>query len=635
MKSKPYLPLFASAAMLSASAILTLALSLGGSAQAANFIWDGTGNWTDLSWSPGSVTGPTASTDSATVNSGTVTITSLTIDSAISIATGATLEANAQAPIGNVVLTGNLTGSGILNKTGGYSLFLQGDNSGFSGTINATASNTFFAADSAGSAAADWVLSSGAKIVNNMSGTGHLIKLGSLAGTGGTLGGGNASGAAATFEIGGNGNSTNFGGEIVDTPSGFGGGTATITKVGSGTLTLTGANNYTGGTTINAGTLNVSGGTFGTGAVTINNGGTLKTSGEWAFGGANGYGIGGNLIPSVTINTGGTLDFGSGSANGIINLVLNGGTVTGGGGFAGLFGALFLFNGNEQITAGGATTSTIAARLCLDGNNNTITVNTGSALNITSEVANITGIGGSWTNIGGFIKAGAGTLTLSGVNSYTGNTTVNQGTLSLGDGTTNTALVDTADVTVAAGCTLNLNYNGTDTIDELWLGGVQRSPGIYGAGTYSGVTISGAGTLTVLNGPSADPFADWMFTNYPAIVSPDNAPGADPDHDGIPNLLEYVLQGGNPSVSTTGTLPTLDASGVNFVFTYFRRAAATGTTQTFEYGTTLTGWTPVAIPGGSGVTVTPNTPSAGIDKVEIIVAKGINTKLFGRLQVVK
>ena len=129
------------------------------------------------------------------------------------------------------------------------------------------------------------------------------------------------------------------------------------------TLTLTGANSYSGGTTINAGTLEVSQNTFGTGAVTINNGGTLKTSGEWAFGGANGYGVVSNLIPSVTIETGGTLDFGSGgSANGISNLYLNGGTVTGGGGFEALFGALFLFDGNEKITAGGATTSTIAAR---------------------------------------------------------------------------------------------------------------------------------------------------------------------------------------------------------------------------------------------------------------------------------
>ena len=127
-----------------------------------------------------------------------------------------------------------------------------------------------------------------------------------------------------------------------------------------------------------------------------------------------------------------------------------------------------------------------------------------------------------------------------------------------------------------------------------------------------------------------------MSTNYPAIVAPDNAPTADPDNDGIDNLVEYVLQNGDPSVSTTGILPTLDASGANFVFTYYRRAAATGTTQVFQYSPDLgvTPWIPVAIPG-SGVTVTPNDPSPGIDKVEIIVAKGANTKLFGRLQVVK
>ena len=124
-----------------------------------------------------------------------------------------------------------------------------------------------------------------------------------------------------------------------------------------------------------------------------------------------------------------------------------------------------------------------------------------------------------------------------------------------------------------------------------------------------------------------------MTTSFPAIEAPDNAPTADTDNDGIANLLEYILQGGDPSVSNSGILPTLDASGENFVFTYYRRAAATGTTQTFEYGTTLSGWTPVAIPGGSGVTVTPDTPGTGIDKVEIAVAIGTHTKLFGRLKV--
>ena len=255
-----------------------------------------------------------------------------------------------------------------------------------------------------------------------------------------------------------------------------------------------------------------------------------------------------------------------------------------------------------------------------------------------TDTSDLKVIGTIW-NGGNVIKDGAGRLEISAPQQYSGNTTVNEGTLILGDGTNNTGLSDSHDVIVESGVTLQLSYpvGNTDTIDELWLGGVQQSPGIYGAGTYSGATITGTGTLNVQNGPTADPFANWMSTNFPAILTPDNEPGADPDHDGIANLMEYVLQGGDPSVSTTGTLPTLDASGLNFVFTYYRRADATGTTQTFEYSTTLGAgsWTPVAIPGGSGVSVTPNTPSAGIDKVEIIVAKDANTKLFGRLQVVK
>jgi len=155
--------------------------------------------------------------------------------------------------------------------------------------------------------------------------------------------------------------------------------------------------------------------------------------------------------------------------------------------------------------------------------------------------------------------------------------------------------------------------------------------GTYGAGTRGYVD-----NLSIYTIPEpSDPLLAWINATWPSLF--DKTPAGDPDNDGIANLVEYVLQGGDPSVSTTNILPTLDASGANFVFTYYRRAAATGTTQTFEYSTTLGAgsWTPVAIPGGAGVVVTPDTPGAGIDEVKITVAKGANTKLFGRLQVVK
>ena len=236
--------------------------------------------WDSTNWNSGAAAGPTASTDTATINGGQVTINGQTINSNIFIGSGATVVAFADSSFGtNVVLGGNLTGSGTLTKTGNYSLLLQGDNSGFSGTVNATNSHVFFEADSAGSAAAVWTITNSAKILNNQAGTGHVIKLGSLAGDSTGYLGSNSSGSAVTFEIGGKGSSTSFAGQIVDTPPGYGGGTTALKIVG-GTLTLTGANNYTGATTINAGTLQIGNGgttgTLGSGNVTIASGATLE-----------------------------------------------------------------------------------------------------------------------------------------------------------------------------------------------------------------------------------------------------------------------------------------------------------------------------------------------------------------------
>ena len=55
-----------------------------------------------------------------------------------------------------------------------------------------------------------------------------------------------------------------------------------LNKVGTGTLTLSGANIHTGGTTVTAGTLvvnNTTGSGTGTGAVAVNSGATLKGTG--------------------------------------------------------------------------------------------------------------------------------------------------------------------------------------------------------------------------------------------------------------------------------------------------------------------------------------------------------------------
>src|SRR5439155_9564853 len=76
---------------------------------------------------------------------------------------------------------------------------------------------------------------------------------------------------AAALTTGGDNTSTTFSGVIQD-----GAGVTGLTKVGTGTFTLTGANTYTAGTTISAGTLQIgSGGTAGSVAGNIVNNAAL------------------------------------------------------------------------------------------------------------------------------------------------------------------------------------------------------------------------------------------------------------------------------------------------------------------------------------------------------------------------
>lgn len=178
---------------------------------------------------------------------------------------------------GNYTINGNFTGGGTLARSIGVtpplSLYLGGDNSGFTGTFhdeNSANSVVRFTANTAGSASARWIFNQ-AQLLGRTSlpATTGTIQFGSMSG-GGILSGGGG-GAVNTVEVGALGLSDTFSGSLNDGS----GSVVALTKVGAGTLTLSGANNYTGPTVVSNGTLNVSSAKVSTGDFTVANGATL------------------------------------------------------------------------------------------------------------------------------------------------------------------------------------------------------------------------------------------------------------------------------------------------------------------------------------------------------------------------
>ena len=170
-------------------------------------------------------------------------------------------------------LSGDIGGAGPLTFTG--TMILTGDNSGFSGTTTVTNGATLTAGAAALSATSAYLVNSGATLA--ASGAHTIGSLADGAGGGGTV---NSFLGTGTLTTGADGTSTSFSGLIEDGTALFGGSAAlALVKTGAGTFTLSGANTYSGGTTIASGTVDlgvadavtggkVTSGAAGTGAIT-------------------------------------------------------------------------------------------------------------------------------------------------------------------------------------------------------------------------------------------------------------------------------------------------------------------------------------------------------------------------------
>lgn len=336
----------------------------------------------------------------------------------------------------------------------------------------------------------------------------------------------------------------------------------------TGTVTVANATLSVGSLTISRGNNNQN---TAVGTVTVNSGGTLNSEGDILLdfaGNANNQAVlnvnaGGTVNLATTtkrwmimsmwdfghstcnvnggqlnLNAGTDLRFGTQGNNGTNVFNLNSGAVTcysdnhttvGGTGVVDLHqggGAstnIFNLNGGVLSAFGVVTANNGGARafnfnggtLRAIGNNAAFfSVGTGNAVaNVRNGGAIIDTVGFSVTNAtvlrhstipgdnavdGGLIKLGAGTLTLSASNTYSGSTTISNGTLVI----TSPYLADAANVNIAASGKLQLNFTGSDVVNGLTVAGVTKANGTYGA-TGSGAAniddthFAGTGVLQV------------------------------------------------------------------------------------------------------------------------------------------
>ncbi|EHO5101070.1 autotransporter-associated beta strand repeat-containing protein [Salmonella enterica] len=301
--------------------------------------------------------------------------------------------------------------------------------------------------------------------------------------------------------------------EDVDANSGWDG--QSLTKTGAGTLILNAENTYTGGTTISDGTLvanNVE--ALGTGNVTDNATLELNTGGDFdnaisgsgqvvksgdetlTLSGANSY-TGGTTISGGTLVATNVEALGSGDVTDNATLELNtGGTfdnvISGSG--------QVVKSGDDALTLSGNNSYT-GGTLISDGTLVASNVEALGSGDVTNDAVLELNTGGDFdNNIGGtgsVVKSGDETLTLSGANSYTGGTTISGGTLVA----TNVDALGTGNVTDNA--TLELNASGTFDNAISGSGQVVKSGDktltLSGANSYSGATTISGGTLIAAN----------------------------------------------------------------------------------------------------------------------------------------
>ena len=525
----------------------------------------------------------------------------------------------------NIAGVGVGSGIGAINNTGG-------DNT-LTGTVT-LAANTRINADTTGSTGS-------LSIGGNISGGSNVLFLGAQGASGANTGGNiNVSGAISGAGVTQDGTVTS------------------VFKDGAGTLTLSGANNYTGDTRIRTGNLTVSGsGTLGSGsdvyidsagslAVNVNT--TVASLQQWAH--LNGGTVSLGTDATLTVN-------GAGKGNMYQNSISGAGglTMAGSGdstlslyGTQGYTGATTVSGGkissgvalaSSGITISGGTFETSAANIVADtsavnvssgtyalGGNDTVaslTISGGllSSANASTLTAATYALNGGTVsaNLGaGTVNASSGTTLLSGT-SAAANVNVEGGLLSL---VSADRLANSAAVAVSSG---ELAVGANDTVGSLsTTGGTVSGAGTLTAATYAlnGGTVSanlGTGTLNASSGTTS-----LSGTSAAANVNVSGGLLSLVSADRLANSAAVAVSSGELAVGANNTVGSLSTTGGT--------VSGAGTLTAATYA--LNGGTVSANLGAGTVTASSGTTSlSGMSAAENVNVSGgtLNTSGANKL----
>ena len=462
---------------------------------------------------------------------------------------------------------GVISGTGAVVKDGAGIFTFSGANT-YTGATNILAGTLLDSASIPNSSAVN--ISLGATL--NLNNTNEIV--GSIAGAGNIVMG------SAALTSGANNLSTNFSGVISGTGGNF-------NKAGTGALTLSGANTYTGATNVNAGTL------VAANAAALGAAGGVTTVANTATLNVNNVTL---TETAIALNTGGALT----------------GTDT-----AGLNGTLATANNSTIGTTSPTSVLTLNGAVTAAGNLGIVGAGDVTATNIANNFATVNINGASDVSL----RDSDGIIIGNGVSSLTGNLTVQVG----GNVTVNNNIASTGgDITL-----VGVNFINNAGASALSASGIGKRWLVYSAAPVSntfGGLLSGNQAIWNTTFPTtvSQTGNRYVFTSNPSLTVTSTDQTKTYGQDGAPIVANAYTLTGFINAATFGNVFTQDTA----LNTVTGSATSTGSVVTANVGSYAIDVTPVT--ASTGYTLIKNsTGNLTVNQAALTVTAKNQTKTYG------